>query len=149
MHHRKEKLMEDKYYIELKEKALKVDIYDRIRDYFKDKYKVNAYFEIGKILNEAGKKYSQNIIRQYSERLMIEVGKKYNERTLYRMRKFYEVFSNEKLTPMVSKLSWSHYIQLITIKDINEIIYYINVTLIHNYNKRQLQEKLKIMNMVD
>lgn len=74
---------------------------------------------------------------------MIEVGKKYNERTLYRMRKFYEVFSDEKLTPLVSKLSWAHYVQLITIKDINEIIYYINVTLIHNYNKRQLQEKIK------
>lgn len=44
---------------------------------------------------------------------MIEVGKKYNERTLYRMRKFYEVFKSEKLTPLVSKLSWSHYIQYI------------------------------------
>ncbi|MBR3229524.1 MAG: hypothetical protein IKF91_01700 [Bacilli bacterium] len=37
--------MEDKYYIELKEKALKVEIYDRARDYAKDKNKVNAYFE--------------------------------------------------------------------------------------------------------
>ena len=48
---------------------------------------------------------------------MIEVGKKYNERTLYRMRKFYEVFKNEKLTPLVSKLSWSHYIQLLFLKN--------------------------------
>ena len=47
---------------------------------------------------------------------MLEVGKKYNERTLYRMRKFYEVFKNEKLTPLVSKLSWSHYIQLLSLK---------------------------------
>lgn len=94
-------------------------------------------------MSEAGKEYGKNIIKQYSEKLMMEVGKKYNERTLYRMRKFYEIFSNEKLTPLVSKLSWSHYVQLITIKDIDEIIYYINITLIHNYNKRQLQEKIK------
>ncbi len=58
------------------------------------------------------------MIKKYSEKLMIEVGKKYNERTLYRMRKFYEVFSNEKLTPLVSKLSWSHYIQLISCNSI-------------------------------
>ena len=32
--------MEDKYYIELKEKALKVEIYDRARDYSKDKIKL-------------------------------------------------------------------------------------------------------------
>ena len=29
------------------------------------------------------------------EKLITEVGKKYNERTLYRMRKFYEVFKSE------------------------------------------------------
>lgn len=39
---------------------------------------------------------------------MIEVGKKYNERTLYGMRKFYEIFSSEKLTAMLSKLSWTY-----------------------------------------
>lgn len=54
---------------------------------------------------------------------MLEVGKKYNERTLYGMRKFYEVFSNEKLNPLVSKFSWSHYRELIMIKNIDEIIY--------------------------
>lgn len=42
--------MEDKYYIELKEKALKVEIYDRAKDYAKDKNKVSAYFEMGELL---------------------------------------------------------------------------------------------------
>ena len=40
--------MEDKYYIELKEKVLKVEIFDKAGDYAKDKNKVNAYFEIGR-----------------------------------------------------------------------------------------------------
>ena len=131
------------YYNEIKEKLIKSEIYDRAKDYAKDRNKVNAYFEIGKLLSKAGKEYGKNIIKQYSEKLMVEVGKKYNERTLYRMRKFYEVFSNEKLTPLVSKLSWSHYIQLISLKDINEIIYYANLVLNNNYNKRELQEKIK------
>ena len=45
------------------------------------------YFEIGRLLNEAGKEYGKNVIKQYAEKLIIEVGKKYNERTLYGMRK--------------------------------------------------------------
>lgn len=43
------------------------------------------------------------------------------------MRKFFEVFSNEKLNPLGSKLSWSHYRELLTIKNIDAIIYYINI----------------------
>ena len=131
------------YYNEIKEKLIKSEIYDRAKDYSKDRNKVSVYFEIGKLLSDAGKEYGKNIIKQYSEKLIMEVGKKYNGRTLYRMRNFYEVFSNEKLTPLVSKLSWSHYIQLLSIRDVNKIIYYINVTLNNNLTKRELQEKIK------
>lgn len=48
---------------------------------------------------------------------MLEVGKKYNERTLYGMRKFYEVFRNEKLNPLGSKLSWSHSVEKVNKMD--------------------------------
>ena len=131
------------YYDEIKEKLIKSEIYDRAKDYSKDRNKVKTYFEIGKLLSKAGKEYGKNIIKQYSEKLVIEVGRKYNERTLYRMRKFYEIFSNEKLSPVVSKLSWSHYIQLLSITNIDEIIYYANITIKNNLTKRQLQEKIK------
>ena len=114
------------YYDEIKEKLINSEIYDKAKNYAKDRNKVKVYFEIGKLLNEAGKEYGKNIIKQYSEKLMVEVGKKYNERTLYRMRKFYEIFSNEKLTPMVSKLSWSHYREVLGLKEVNEIKYYLN-----------------------
>ena len=40
---------------------------------------------------------------------MIEVGKKYNERKLRRIRQFYEVFSNEKVSTLWTQLTWSHY----------------------------------------
>ncbi len=131
------------YYNEIKEKLIRSEIYDRVKDYSKDRHKVSVYFEIGKLLSEAGKEYGKNIIKQYSENLMLDVGKKYNERTLYGMRKFYEVFSNEKLNPLGSKLSWSHYRELITIKNIDEIIYYIFICERYNLSKRQLQERIK------
>lgn len=130
------------YYNEIKKNLIKCEVYDKSKEFSKNKNRVVTYFENGKLLNEAGKEYGKNIIKQYSEKLMIEVGKKYNERTLYRMRKFYEVFSNKKLTPMVSKLSWSHYIQLLSLKNVDEIIYYINVALNNNLNKRELQERI-------
>ena len=124
------------YYNEIKEKLIKSEIYDRVKEYSKDKHKVSVYYETGKLLSEAGKEYDRNIIKHYSERLMIEVGKKYNERTLYGMRKFYEVFSDEKL-------NWSHYRELITIKNVDEIIYYIYICEKNNLSKRQLHDRIK------
>ena len=121
------------YYNEIKEKLIKSEIYDRAKDYSKDRHKVSVYFEIGRLLSEAGKEYGKNIIRQYSEKLMIEVGKKYKVSNLYKMRKFYEVFSDEKLYPLGAKLSWSHYTELLPIKDENEMLYYFNMCI--NQNK--------------
>ena len=46
-----------------------------IRDYSKDKHKVKVYYEIGRLLNEAGKDYGKNIIKQYAEKLIVGVGK--------------------------------------------------------------------------
>jgi len=64
------------YYNEIKEKLIKSEIYDIVKDYSKDRHKVNVYFETGKLLSEAGKEYGKNVIKQYSENLMTEVGKK-------------------------------------------------------------------------
>lgn len=135
--------MEEEYYISIKEKLLKSEIYDKARDYAKDRNKVKVYYETGELLSKAGKHYGKNIIKQYSEKLMIEVGKKYNYRTLYRMRKFYEVFSDRKLTTMWSKLSWSHYREILSLKNINEIIYYLNECEDKNLTQRQLHDLIK------
>ncbi|MBQ2873062.1 MAG: DUF1016 family protein [Bacilli bacterium] len=131
------------YYNEIKENLLKSEIYDKAKDYSKDRNKVKVYFETGKLLSEAGKEYGKNIIKQYSEKLIIEVGKKYNERTLYGMRKFYEIFSNGKLNPVGSKLSWTHYRELLVVKNIDAIKYYIKICEENNLSKRELQEKIK------
>ena len=82
--------------------------------------------KLGEALFKAGREYGKNIVNNYSEKLMIEVGKKYNYRTLYRMRKFYELFSNEKLTTMWSKLSWSHYREVLSLKNIKKIKFSLN-----------------------
>ena len=131
------------YYNEIKEQLIKSEIYDKAKDYSKDRHKVKVYFETGKLLSEAGKEYGKNIIKQYSEKLMIEVGKKYNERNLRYMRQFYEIFSSIKWNPLGSKLSWSHFRELLIVKDINAIMYYINICETNNLSKRKLQDRIK------
>ena len=113
------------YYNEIKNKIIDNEVYAKIKDYSRERNKVITYFEIGRLLTEAGGKYGDNIIDEYSKKLILEVGKKYNRRTLFRMKQFYNVFSNEKVSTMLTQLSWSHYLLLISLNDYNEIIYYI------------------------
>lgn len=131
------------YYDEIKNKIIDNEVYGRFKDYSKERHTVITYFEIGKLLNEAGGKYGDNILNEYSNRLVIEFGKKYNERTLRRIRQYYRMFSSEKWSPVATKLSWSHYSELLSIKDENELSYYISISLEINLSKRELREKIK------
>ncbi len=67
------------YYDEIKNKLIDNEIYNRVKDYSKERNKVIIYFEVGKLLDEAGKHYGENIIKEYSLKLINEVGKKFNE----------------------------------------------------------------------
>ena len=131
------------YYEEIKNKIIDNEIYCKVKDYSKERNTVNTYFEIGRLLTEAGGKYGDNIIDEYSKRLVVEVGKKYNRRTLFRMKQFYKVFSNEKVSTMLTQLTWSHYLLLLPLNNYDEIIYYINISKQHNLTQRQLEEKIK------
>ena len=135
------------YYNEIKEKLLKNEIYAKVKDYSKERNKVLTYFEVGKLLSEAGKEYGKNIIGQYAEKLVNEVGKKYNRRTLFRMKQFYNLLekqnSEQKVSPMVTQLTWSHYIALLPLKNVDEIKYYIDVCVKRNLTKRELETLIK------
>ena len=132
------------YYNEIKNKLIDNEVYSKVKDYSKERHKVITYFEIGRLLNEAGGKYGDNIIDEYSKKLVQEVGKKYNKRTLFRMRQFYNVFSDEKVSTMSTQLSWSHYTELLPIKDISQLLYYLNVCISENIDVRTLRKKIKL-----
>ena len=131
------------YYKEIKNRLIDNEVYSKVKDYSKERHKVITYYEIGKLLDEAGGKYGDNIINEYSKKLITEVGKKYNRRTLFRMRQFYNVFSNEKVAPLVRQLSWSHYLELLAIKDQNELLYYLNICINNNLDVRSLRTIIK------
>jgi len=94
-------------------------------------------------LSEAWSKYGESIIEKYSEKLMIEIGKKYNHRTLRSIRQCYITFNSEIWKPMVSKLSWTNILLIMPLKEINKMYYYANQCIINNLSKRQLQSKIK------
>lgn len=59
------------------------------------------------------------------------------------MKQFYNIFSDEKVSPLATQLTWSHYSELLPLKDINKILYYMKVSNDNNLSKRQLREKIK------
>ena len=131
------------YYDEIRNKIIDNEIYSKVKDHSKERNTVITYFEIGRLLKEAGGKYGDNIIDEYSKKLIVEVGKKYNRRTLFRMKQFYNVFSNEKVSPLVTQLTWTHCLILMSIKNIDELCYYANQVKRRLLSKRKLEEIIK------
>lgn len=115
------------YYNEIKNELINNETYKKVKDYSKNRSDLKTYYNVGKLLSDAGKHYGEGIIKKYSERLTLELGKKYNYRNLFNMRKFYIIFKNEKMNALRSQLSWTHYRELIKLKNIDKIKYYINV----------------------
>ena len=106
------------YYNEIKNKLIDNEVYVKVKDYSKERYKVITYFEIGKLLTEAGGKYGESIIKEYSLRLTEELGSGYSQRNLRNMRQFYKV--SQKWQTLSAKLSWGHCLLLLPIKIVQE-----------------------------
>ena len=68
------------YYVEIKKELINNEI---------NRSDLNAYYNVGKLLSEAGKHYGEGIIKEYSKRLKNDLQKNYSIRLLYRMLKYY------------------------------------------------------------
>ena len=128
------------YYNEIKTQILNNEITKKVKDYSKNKSDLTTYYNVGKLLSEAGKHYGEGIIKEYSEKLTKEFGKGYGLCNLNNMRKFYFFTKSQ---PPVDQLSWTHYLLLMPLKNKNAINYYIEVTIKNNLSKRQLKQCIK------
>lgn len=128
------------YYDEIKDKLIKNEVGKKVRENYNNKKDLEVYYEVGKLLSEAGKHYGDNIIREYSIKLQNEIGKRYNVRYLFDMKRLYLFL---KVHPVGAQLTMSHYRILFSLKNDSEINYYIRECINHNYSKRELQEKIK------
>ena len=57
------------------------------------------------------------------------------------MLKFYKL--NEKVQTLSAELTWSHYIELLSLENTNEINYYISIIEGYNLSVRELRERIK------
>ena len=131
------------YYNEIKNEIINNEITKKIKDYSKNRSDLITYYNVGKLLKEAGKHYGEGIIKEYSERLRDDIGKKYTKSSLYNMLKFYEFVKNEKFQTVSGKLTWSHYCELLSINSIDKINYYIKIIEEQNLSVRELRQKIK------
>ncbi len=134
------------YYNEIKSKLIDNEVYKRVKDYSKNRNELNTYYEVGKLLIEAQggenrAKYGDGLIKEYSERLTKDLGKKYSITSLKYMRMFYILY--EKSPTLSDQLTWSHYKEILKFNDINEINYYISIIESYNLSVRELRERIK------
>ena len=128
------------YYENIKTEIINNEITKKVKDYSKNKSDLTTYYNVGKLLSEAGKCYGEGIIKEYSDKLTKEFGSGYSTRTLKYMRKFY-IFQKGQALPAL--LTWSHYVELLKIENNVEIMYYINLSINENLSTRQLRERIK------
>ena len=129
------------YYDEIKNELINNEVTKKVKDYSKNKSDLNTYYNVGKLLSEAGKHYGEGIIKEYSKRLTNELGKGYSISNLKRMRQFYFVL--EKGVAMPHQLSWSHILSILPIDDVDKINYYIKIAEEQNLSYRNLRLKIK------
>ena len=133
------------YYENIKEILINNEVTKKVKDYSKNKSDLESYYNVGKLLveaqgGEARAKYGEGLIKKFSLKLTDELGKKYSVTLLKYMRKFYLLQKSQTLS---DQITWSHYMELLPLKDIYEIKYYINQIKKYNLSIRELREKIK------
>ena len=134
-------MLENKYYTAIKGLIINNEVNKSVKNYFINKTDLETKYNIGKLLSEAGKHYGEGIIKKYAIKLTNEFGKKYNYKTLSKIRQFYLKFEN--ISTVSRTLSFSHYLELLTINDYNKINYYIQLVENNNLSVRELRNRIK------
>jgi len=108
---------------------------------------VHTYFEIGKLIIENEQKgktragYGETLLAELSERLTNQFGKGFSVTNLKQMRSFYSAYANRQTLPDELMLSWSHYLILMRIKDIEERRFYEIEAQKNNWSLRELERQ--------
>ena len=84
---------------------------------------------------------NEALIKEWGKKLSLKYGRGYDSSYLAKMRLFYLDFPI--LESVIPKLSWTHYIQILSIKNENERNYYINLVILNNLSVRELRREIK------
>lgn len=101
---------------------------------------LTTYYNVGKMLSEAGKHYGEGIIKEYSKRLTAELGKGYSNRNLRNIKQFFIV--KQKWQTLSAKLTWSHYCEILWF-DKRKFFFYVSLAEANNLSVRELRNRIK------
>ncbi|MBQ9469647.1 MAG: DUF1016 family protein [Bacteroidales bacterium] len=86
--------------------------------------------------------YGQKILATLSQRLMERYGKGYTYSALTRMMKVARIYSDKEMFAMLSQtLSWSHFLELVTIEDPTKRLFYQQMGMAEHWSVKQLRAK--------
>ena len=101
---------------------------------------------IAELQYETYSKYGQQIVKTLSQELTNKYGKGYTYSGLNRMIKVAEIYTEEEMFATLSQtLSWSHFIELIAIKNPAKRLFYQQMCMIENWSIRTLRQKEESM----
>lgn len=87
--------------------------------------------------------YGKQIVAQVAKQLQEIYGNGFEERTVRRMMRFAQIFPDiQILSPLVSKLSWSHFLIVMPLKDELQREFYLTMAASERWSKRTLQDKI-------
>ena len=109
------------YYNEIKNQLINNEINRKVKNYSINKNDLETYYNVGKLLFDAGNQYGEGIIKEYSIKLTNDLNLKYDVSSLNKMRKFYTLI--KKMATVSPHLSYSHYVELLPFDDLNRIKY--------------------------
>lgn len=133
------------YYSEIEIYIKKNEVSKKVRILEENQSTLENYWNIGKLLVEAQggqtrAQYGDNLIKKWSIKYTEKYGKGYNKANLFKFRQFFLLFPK---VSTVSRLSWSHIVELLPIKEINRRNYYINECLLKHLSVRELKKEIK------
>lgn len=86
--------------------------------------------------------YGQKILATLSQRLMARYGKGYTYSALTRMMNVARIYNDKEMFATLSQtLTWSHFVELITIKDDTKRLFYQQMGIAEHWSVNQLRSK--------
>jgi len=95
------------------------------------------------VLDHKRATYGKKILSELATKLTAKYGRNFAERNIYRMIQFSQQFTDcEILSPLATKLSWSHFVEMLLIKTDEARMYYATDAAVHGYGTKELRRQI-------
>jgi predicted nuclease of restriction endonuclease-like (RecB) superfamily len=108
------------------------------------------FWHIGKRINEEillnnRAEYGKQVVPIIAEKLTAKYGRNFEVRNLRRMMQFATSMNDIKIvSPLAPQLTWSHVIELLSVKTLDGRIFYANRAIEENWSKRELRKQIEL-----